>query len=51
MDQAGLDEISDPGRLQLVIAEEMTARRRLSWANQEETDKVLLEPFLNWTKS
>lgn len=51
MDQAGPDEISVPGRLQLVIAEEMTARRRLSWTNPEEADKVLLEPVLNWTKS
>lgn len=45
------DEISVPGRLQLVIAEEMTACRRLSWTDPEEPDKVLLEPALNWAKS
>lgn len=45
------DEISVPGRLQLAIAGEMIACRRLSWADPEEPDKVLLEPVLNWAKS
>lgn len=44
------DEISVCGRLQLVI-EEVAACRRLSWADPEEPDKVLLEPVLNWAKS
>lgn len=45
------DEISVPGRLQSVIAEETTPCRKLSWADPEEPDKVLLEPVLNGAKS
>lgn len=44
------DEISVPGRLQLMVAVEMRACRRLSWAHPEEPDKNLLKTVLNWAK-
>lgn len=44
------DEISVPGRLQLMVAVGMRACRRLSWADPEEPDKSLLETVLNWAK-
>lgn len=44
------DEISVPGRLQLMVAVEMRVCRRLSWADPEEPDKNLLKLVLNWAK-
>lgn len=44
------DEISVPGRLQLMIAVKMRACRRLSGADPEEPDKNLLKPILNWAR-
>lgn len=37
-----LDEMSVPGRLQLMVAVKMRACRRFSWADPEEPDKNLL---------